>query len=434
MRVRRLPADDAECGWRALLPAPPPPRRLAGVGAADCAIIGAGFTGLAAARRLAAQRPEWQIAVLDAQRVGDGASGRNSGFVVDVGHYDPARGVEGNRRLVRLGRAGLAALREVVHAHGIGCDWTEGGRYHGAAGATGLRALATFAAGLDAMGEAYEPLDRGALATRIGSAYYAAGAHTPGAVTVQPAALVRGLAATLPTNVMLFECSPVHAVERAGSGFRLTGAAGSLRAERVVVAANGGAAALGWLRRQVLPLATFASLTRPLTAAETAALGGDACWGLVSEAAMGTTLRRLSDGRVLVRNSVRYCPTLGVDAAQRARARAAHRHALGARFPALARVDFEHTWAGLMGASFNGAHFFGRLAPNLFAAAGYNGVGIAMGTVSGLCLADLASGCDSPPLADLQALPPPTPIPIGLPLGIGVRTTLAYLGHRARGE
>ena len=64
-----------------------------------------------------------------------------------------------------------------------------------------------------------------------------------------------------------------------------------------------------------------------------------------------------------------------------------------------------------MGATFNGAQFFGELAPNLYVAAGYNGVGIAMGTISGVLLADLALGADSPLLADMRALPQPDGFP-----------------------
>jgi glycine/D-amino acid oxidase-like deaminating enzyme len=111
MRTRKLPNDDHGCGWPTLLPPLASPRQLTGKQRADCVVVGAGFTGLATARQLAVHRPEWRIVLLDAQRVGCGASGRNSGFVVDVGHYEPARGIEGNRRLVRLGRAKSCELQ-----------------------------------------------------------------------------------------------------------------------------------------------------------------------------------------------------------------------------------------------------------------------------------------------------------------------------------
>lgn len=141
-----------------MLPPLAPARRLTSEQRADCVVLGAGFTGLAAARQLATHRPDWHVALVEAQRVGFGASGRNSGFIVDVGHYEPRRGVEGNRRLVRLGRAGLDRLRALVHTHAIECAWTERGRLHGAVGDLGMRLLDEFYAGLRAMGEPHEAL------------------------------------------------------------------------------------------------------------------------------------------------------------------------------------------------------------------------------------------------------------------------------------
>lgn len=432
MRVRRLPRDDDACGWSALLAPLPAPRRLRGSERVEAAVIGAGFTGLAVARRWATLRPQARLAVVDAQRVGGSASGRNSGFIVDLPHYVAARGLEGNRRLLQLGRAGLQQLRELVRAHAIDCDWSEGGRLHGAAGDGGMRALETFCAGAAALGEPCQRLDGGALAALTGMTYYRAGARTPGSVQVQPAALARGLARSLPANVTLYEDSPVRALHTS-DGFRLESDGGALSAGRVVLATNGFTPAMGLLRDRIFPLMTFASLTRSLTESEAAALGGEPVWGLVSERPMGTTLRRLRDRRLLIRNTVRYRPSLQSDAQFRQHVRARHQRDFRARFPML-DVELEYTWGGVMGATFNGAQFFGELAPNLYAAAGYNGVGIAMATTSGTLLADLALGADSALLADMQALPQPDWIPPEPALGIAVRATLAYMARQARGE
>jgi glycine/D-amino acid oxidase-like deaminating enzyme len=353
--------------------------------------------------------------------------------VVDLPHYIPARGLEGNQRLLRLGRAGVEALRAQVHAHDIDCDWTERGRLHSAAGDVARRDLEQFLAGADALGEPYQRLDRAALAARTGTAYYSAGAYTPGTVMVQPAALVRGLARTLPENVDLFEESPVRTVA-SGDTFRLASAQGALDTQRLFVAANGFTPGVGFLRDRIFPLMTFGSLTRPLTTAEAAALGGDPVWGMVSEMPMGTTLRRLANGRMLIRNTVRYRPTLQTDAAFRNRVREQHRRDFAERFPALGAVEFDYTWGGVMGTTFNGAQFFGELAPHLYVAAGYNGVGIAMGTISGVLLADLALAADSALLADMRALPQPDWIPPEPALGIGVRASLTYLANKAKGE
>ena len=432
VRTRVIPDDDGACGWHRLLPPLPAPRRLAGELHADAVVVGAGFTGLAAARRLAHHDANARIVVLEAARAGSSASGRNSGFVVDVGHWVDALGLGGNARLVRLQRAGRDALRRLVREHGIECAWSERGRLHGAAGDVGMRELERFTRGLDALGEPYESLDAAARERVIGTPYYRAAVHTPGTVLVQPAALVRGLAATLPPNVELFEESPVLAM-RIGASHRLETPAGAIRALRLLLATNGWTPAVGFLGRRVVPLFTFASLTRPLTPDERAG-AGDPEWGLVSEERMGSTVRRTRDHRLLVRNTVRYAPDHVVGPSVREEIAGVHRRALEARFPALRAVETEFTWGGVMGVTLNGAQFFGRVANNVFASVAYNGVGIAMGTASGALLADLVVAADSELLRDVQALPGPTWIPPAPVLGLGVRATVARLQRRAGPE
>ncbi len=433
-RTRRLPVDDHYCGWLALLPPPAPPRRLLSDQRAQAAVIGAGFTGLAVARQLAAHQPHWRIVILEAQRVGEGASGRNSGFIVDLPHFEPQRGVEGNRRLTRLGRAGRDALQTLVRAHAIDCEWAECGRLHGAVGDVGTRALDAFCGSLDAMGEPYTRHEAAAMRAITGTAHYRVGIHTSGTVLVQPAALVRGLAAALPANVELFEQCPVRGIERRDGNLLIATRDGTVAAERVFVATNGYTAMLGLLRRRVLPVLTFASLSRKLSDAELRALGGETEWGLVPEEKMGTTVRKTRDGRILIRNTVRYSPTIHVSEAQRRDIREAHRRAFHGRFPMLPDVDFEYTWGGVIGISLNGAHFFGEFDDKLFVAAGYNGVGVALGTIAGQLLADLAVGADSDLLEDMRRLPGPSWIPPQPVLGVGVRAALAYMATHAREE
>jgi glycine/D-amino acid oxidase-like deaminating enzyme len=428
--VREVPNDDRSCGWYECLPPPPPARRLTAAVRADCAVIGAGFTGLAVARRLASMRPDWRVALLEAGRVGLGASGRNSGFVVDVWHYLPGRGVEGNRRLIRLGRAGRDALAALVRSSGIDCAWSESGRLHGAVGERGLRALATLRRGLDAMGEASRWVDAAALTRETGMAYYRAAIHTPGGVLMQPAALARGLAAALPATVDLFEESPVRRIGMSRP-FVLHAAAGEVTTDRIFLAVNGFTPGLGFLRQRIFPLVTFASLTRVLTATEQQALGGEREWGLVPEDPMGTTVRRTQDQRILIRNSVCYGTRAAID--PRA-VRAAHRDAFRARFPMLAGVDFAYTWGGVLGMTRNTGQWFGRAADGLWITAGCNGAGVALGTALGSLLADLAVGADSALLRDAQALPRPGWLPPEPFLRRGVEAALRLMAIRSRSE
>ncbi len=420
-RIRNLPSGDRDCGWIETLPPPPPPRRLTGTERADCAVIGAGFTGLATARRLAELRPGWRVAVLEAGRAGCGASGRSSGFVVDRAHFIARLPFETSRRYMELCRFGIGTLRSLVQAHGIACDWDETGWLHAAAGEEGAAALPNLRAWLERLGEPFEWLGRDGLARITGTPYYRAGIRLPGSVLVQPAALARGLAASLPPGAELFEESPVTQIDREDHGFRIEAGEGTVLADRLFLAANGATPALGFLRRRVFPLFTFGSLTRPLTAAEQDALGGEREWGLLAEDPMGSTVRRTRDQRILIRNSAYYTSRLTVDDALRLDMRNVHRVAFNARFPALAHVGFDSTWGGILGASPNRGHSFGELAPGLFAAAGYTGAGIAMGTTAGLLLADLGAGEGSERLEAMLSLPEPDRLPPEPFFGIGAR-------------
>jgi len=249
---------------------------------------------------------------------------------------------------------------------------------------------------------------------------------------VQPAALARGLAAALPPRVALYERSPVRAIRRRpAGGFRLETAGGGLVAGRLFVATNGYSPALGILADRVLPLLTFGALTRPLSAAEQRRLGGDREWGLLAEDAMGSTVRRTRDQRILIRNTVRYDPAFEVPERFLETVRASHRRAFQARFPALGEVPFEHTWSGLMGTSPNRGHSLGEIERNLFAAAGFTGAGIAFGTAAGTLLADLALGIGSRELDDLLALPAPAWLPPRPFLDWGARWRVARMNAAA---
>ncbi len=400
-----LPPDASNCGWYDMLPAPGPAQRVQGRERADWVVLGAGITGLSAARRLAGHLPEARILLVEARRVGSGASGSNSGFLTDVGHYEKGLRPEAHLRKIRLARAGIAEVRERVRAHAIQCDWSEGGRLHGAAGDAGRRALERLLGQLEALGEPYEALAAQKLEAITGSGYYRAGARLPGSGALE-----------------------------GGGPLRLQCREGSIETPKLLLTSNAFAPALGFLRQRLFPLAVFASLTRVLTEDEQAVLGGDRAWGLVPEVAVGTTVRRTPDQRILIRNSACYAPGGRFPADRTARARAAHRDSLRVRFPDLAHVDLESTWGGVVAISLNGSPFFGHLAPNVFGAAIFNGVGMAMGSALGMLLADEALGAESDLLRDARSLARPSWLPPPLLLGLAVRPALAWMHHQARAE
>ena len=440
--MMRLPHDDIDAGWLALLPPPPPPRPLLGEERVGSAVVGAGLTGLAIARRLAELRPGEPVAVVEAQRIGSGASGRNAGFVVELTDFAACMAAPDRARYLRVARFGCECLRELVGRHAIECDWDESGFLRAAAGAEGLRQLARWPARLEAAGVCHRWLDADAAAAQTGTRFYRAAIHLPGTVTVQPAALARGLARSLPAEVTVFEASPVRRIRRrrpgprppaerrgqgerapagggnrgddggsGAGGFRVEAGSGALLCDRLFLAANGYTPGLGFLRRRAAPRFSFASLTRVLTGAEQADLGGQRHWGVLASDPSGSTVRRTRDQRILIRNTFHYSPSPAVRPRVRRAAGRRHRAALVARFPGLREVPFDYTWSGLYATSGNGQPYFGELAPGLFTAAVFNFAGIATGTAAGRLLADLALGEPSPPLTDLRQLPLPSWLP-----------------------
>ncbi len=418
-----LPADDSTCGWVNLLPPRPTPRRLAGTVRADWAVLGAGYTGVAAARRLAELQPDARVVVVDAQRAGESSSGRNSGFAVDVSTSRTGTGGVHDdivARKYRLNTAAIAWLRELVEREGIDCQWREAGKYHCAAEPASLAEVDAIAAFCARLGFAHQRLDREALAARLGTDYYLGAVYTPGAVLVQPAALARGLALSLPESVALYEESPVSAIDY-GREVRLRCAQGEVRAANLLLAGNGFLPGLGVLRSRLAPLVLTASLTRPLDAAERAAIGDPGDWGVLSAHATGATVRYTPDHRVMIRNTSEYWPALAMDPGMLEQRRAIHRRGLRARFPALDRLEIESTWSGVVCVSRNLNAFFGRLASNVYCSAGYNGSGVTRGTIGGRLLADLALGVESPLLADARGLPGPSWNPPRPLLDAGIR-------------
>ena len=435
-----LPHDDASCGWYAALPERPPCKRLQGEQRADYTVIGAGFAGLAAARRLAELCPEARILLVDAQRVAYGASGRNSGFVIDLPHKfalehpDPAH----KQRLLALNRAAIAQLQGLIQTHGIDCQWSHAGKYQGAVGSRGLAYLDHFEHLMSELGEPFRRVERAELAQVVGSSHYSGAIYTPGCYLMQPAALVNGLGRSLPSNVELLEESPIQRLERDGQGgWILHGTQGRIRTAQLLLGTSIFTQEFGFLRNRLLPVMTFASWTRPLTDAELAAYGGQLDWGLTPADHAGTTVRMTQDRRLIIRNTYKHVPRYGqsTNDAMRDSVRRDHRKAFLARFPQLAEVPFSHTWGGVYAISRNFTNFFGELEKGVYASACDNGVGAAWGTISGTLLADLAVGADSAQLRDIQAvtgmpsLNPPEPF-----LGLGVRSRIRLAAWNSRSE
>jgi glycine/D-amino acid oxidase-like deaminating enzyme len=432
-----LPSYDGANVWYNLLPPPGPPAVLAGTRRCKFAVLGGGFVGLAAARRLGENEPSAEIILVEALRIGQGASGANSGFIIDVPHKrDLAHpSLERKQRIHRLNRAAIQWLEELVQRHGIDCQWTRAGKFQAAVGTRGLRFLEAYREMLGNFGSTHEVLDAAETSARLGTSYYRGSVYTPDGILMQPAALCRGLAESLPENVTILENSPVLRVEPVGRGWRLQGVQGTVEAECLLLGSNVFSRDLGFLKGRMVPVMTFASLTRPLEPDERSLYQGLPSWGLTPADHAGASLRLTPDGRFLFRSEYRYAPAYVTSAADRARVGMIHRDGFIRRYPMLARVPFENTWCGVCGLSRNYEAFFGEVRPGVFFSGVHQSVGAARGTISGLLLADMACGRPNPLVEDMQFVSPgPNLLPPEPLLGLGARARMSIQRWQSRSE
>ena len=416
-------------GWYAILPQPAPANRLKGRQVADWVVVGAGVTGLAAARRLAELAPEARIILLDSYRVGYGTSGRNAGFIIDTPHLTEEFDHDDNRRVSRLVIAGMAELEGHVRTHNIDCEWSQRGHLTAVVDSKRAKNLRATCRTLDAIDEKYDWLDKEALAKVVGTDHYHAAVLTPHSVMVNPAAMCRGLGEVMPDNVEVYEESPVHRVEP-GLPVQIECAEGSIRATNVLLTTNAFVAKLGFLKNKVFPLIGCGSLSRPLTEDEQAAMGGESEWGITGI----STLRRTLSNRILVRHGTYYTDDFRLSESRRRELLASHAMSLKKRFPMLDKLEFEHTWAGVFCMTRDWSSHFGRLEPGVFTSLGYSGVGLPRGTISGSLLAEYAMGSESDLISDVQALSGPKRLPPEPFLGLGVRARLVWYRWSTRGE
>ena len=430
-----LPQDDSTNGWNNILPPRNPNPPLTDTVSPDWVVVGAGFAGLAAARRLAENRPQDQIILLEAQNLAGAASGRNAGFAIDLPHGQQLQDeLSVMPRHIRLARSAIDYLQQQIDTHSIECQWSSRGQYHGTVSAHAFRTeIEPFARVLDQLGEPYRLLDRQQLADEIGTSYYHGALYAPGAFLMNPAALVRGLGDSQPENVTIYENSPVITANYGGK-ITLTTPNGCVRAQQLILGTGIYTEEFGFYKRSLLPIALSASLSRSLTIEEQKALGGQEDWGLTPVGMPGVTMRYTQDHRLRIRQKVEYGPGCRRSDAYRTALRVGHQACFNARFPMLPEVTIEHTWTGFVCVAQNQGHGFGKVADNIHSAICQNGIGVTKGTISGLLAADLACSRDNPLISDLQSLGTPNRLPPQPFLGLGVRANLAWRHWTGRAE
>src|ERR1700712_4339453 len=256
-KIKYTPADDSTCGWFHLSPPRVARAPHYGISRAKWVIVGAGFTGLAAARQLALNFPDDEIVLVEAQEVGYGSSGRNAGFAIDLPHDIGADDYIGDIATatisMKLNLTGQSILKAMIDEHGIDCQFRACGKYQAAIEGRGIAVLDAYRRGLDKLGQDYQMIEEKDLPARIGTSFYRKALFTPGTALIQPAALVKGLADSLPANVTLYENTPITDVQY-GEKTVLSHKHGRIVADKLLLTNNAFAMSFGFLKGRMLPV------------------------------------------------------------------------------------------------------------------------------------------------------------------------------------
>lgn len=441
--ARRLPVHLGQAAWNAILGPPPPARPLEHARGADFVIVGAGFAGLSAARRLTQLQPNARVVVLDAGRLAEGAAGRNSGFMIDLPHElnsDDYVGSGDDRAMIDLNRQAIGFARAAVEEYGIDANYFDrAGKVNGAATAAAQAHNESYARHLASLGEPSEMLDARQMHELTGSRHYISGLYTPGTVMLQPAGYIRGLGAGLTAHgVDIHENSPVVAFEREGDAWRVRTRDGAVSTPRLILTVNGHLESFGFERGRLMQLFLYAVMTPELDREALGKLGGQSRWGLTPADPMGTTVRRIDTGqggnRIVIRTCATLRPSTLPSKGEMHRAENVMRRKFDRRFPQLAGMRMAHAWAGHLCLSRNGVAVMRKLDEGVYSGCVQNGLGLTRGTLTGIGAAELACGETSAITAYFTRQARPRRLPPRPFQQIGANALLRWKEWRARDE
>jgi len=405
----------------------------------DCEwlIIGAGYTGLSAARKLSQLHPDKQIIVAESQLAGEGASGRNSGFLVDTTLND---GFTSNKEFnyykkkTEIYNLGIDVVKKFIREYQVDCDWNESGKYFASSSTKDFNILSRFSDLLQKLNFDHEILYKDELAKRLGTEFYKVALKTKGGILLHPAKLARAMVDILPNNVELYENSTLLKWIKEKDIILAKFLNGSVRCKKIIFAANGFLNSLGVKTNYNFPLTLTASMTRRLSDQEFKSLGEPKEWGVLPVKPMGATIRMTKDRRILIRNTAEiYDPfkMSKIELNDRAKIQKA---SLKKRFPQLPDNIDLYTWSGIVSRSRNGSQIFEKINDNIFVAGCYNGSGIGVGTLFGEQIALLASGVVTKEIKIIESRIKPTILPPKLFLKIGAKIRLIYERLRSQSE
>ena len=426
--------NDNSCGWINDLYTRNNIKTLSSDLKSEWLIVGAGFTGLSAARKLGQLYPNQKIILVDAQLAGEGASSRNSGYLVDTTLNDgftSNKELDNYKKKADIYKLGIETIKKFIKEYQVDCDWNECGKYFASSKEEDKKNLEKFSKTLSQLGYEHTILSKNKLTERLGTNFYNIALHTKGGVLLHPGKLARAMVDTLPKNVELFENSFLINWKKNNDIINCYFTKGSIKSKKIIFATNGFLRSLGIKKNYNFPITLTASMTRSLTDKEFKSIGEPKEWGVLPVKPMGATIRFTKDRRILIRNTAEVCNPHKMTKSDLYKRSLKQKIGIKKRFPGFPDDIIQSTWSGVVSRSRNSSQLFEKIEDNIFVAGCYNGSGIGVGTLFGEQIAIMASNEITREIKIIENRNKPTLLPPGPFLNIGVKARLIYERLRA---
>ena len=405
----------------------------------DCEwlIIGAGYTGLSAARKLGQLYPNQKIILIDAQLAGEGASSRNSGYLVDTTLNDgftSNKDLENYKKKSDIYELGIEVIKKFIKEYQVDCDWNECGKYFASSKVEDKGILKNFSETLSKLGFNHNLLSNTELTKRLGTSFYNIALYTKGGILLHPGKLVRAMIDTLPNNVQLFENSSLLEWKKEKDIISCHFKNGIIKTKKIIFATNGFLKSLGIKANYNFPITLTASMTRPLTDQEFESIGKTREWGVLPVRPMGATIRTTKHRRILIRNTAEVHNPFKMSKSDLEKRSFNQKIGIKKRFPQLPEDIIQSSWSGIVSRTRNSSQIFEKIDDNIFVVGCYNGSGIGVGTLFGEQIAIKASNENTKEIEIIESRNKPTWLPPQPFLNLAVKTRLIYERFRAKTE
>ena len=400
-------------------------------------VIGAGYTGLSAARKLGQLYRNQKIIIVDSQFAGEGASSRNSGYLVDTTLNDgftSNKELDNYKKKTDIYNLGINAVKQFINEYQVDCDWNECGKYFASTKIKDEKILRNFSDTLTKLDFEHNLLFKNDLSKKLGTSFYNVALYTKGGILLHPGKLVRAMIDVLPKNVCLYENSSLINWNKNKDIISCEFKNGKINTKKIIFATNGFLKSLGIKSNYNFPLTLTASMTRPLTDGEFISIGQPKEWGVLPVRPMGATIRMTKDKRILIRNTVEVHNPFKMKKSDLEKRSIKQRIGIKKRFPKLPSNIIQSTWSGVVSRTRNSSPIFEKIDKNIFVAGSYNGSGIGVGILFGEQIAIKASEESPKEIQIIEARNKPTWLPPQPFLNFGIKARLIYERLRANSE